>query len=225
MSEPALKAWTLPFIIAAIAVSIVLGFYLGGPGLGMAVGALAASSIVVMAVRHPPLAAIVPPVAGDSRSRLLIVLDRTMDDAAAGLVAGIVGGADVAGGAEVLLISPCRNRFLDRWACDLDAGCRRAQRALVLSAAMLAKAGVPARARTGDEDLVQMTEDVLRTFPATEVILICDPANDAERSERDAQALEARLRAPFRRVPVGAPSSIELGHDQAHADVELGLLA
>jgi len=225
MSGPALKAWTLPLIVAAIATSIVLGFYLGGPGLGMAVGGLAASSIVVMAVRHPPLAAIVPPVAEDSRSRLLIVLGYTMDDAAAGVVACIAGDADIAGAAEVLLISPCRNRFLDRWACDFDAGRHRAQRALVLSAAMLAKAGVQARARVGDEDLVQMTEDVLRTFPATEVILVSKAAKDAERGERHAQALETRLRVPFRRVPVGAPSSAELSRDQAKADVELGLLS
>ncbi|HET9163366.1 MAG TPA: hypothetical protein VFN89_07995 [Solirubrobacterales bacterium] len=223
MSGPALKAWTLPLIVAAIASSIVLGFYLGGPGLGMAVGGLAASSIVVMAVRHPPLAAIVPPLAEDSRSRLLIVLGCTMDDAAAGVVACIAGDADIAGAAEVLLISPCRNRFLDRWACDLDAGRHRAQRALVLSAAMLAKAGVKASARVGDEDPVQMTEDVLRTFPATEVILVSGPRTDAERGERDAEALETRLRVPFRRIPVDV--SAELSRDQAHADVELGLLS
>ncbi|HET7052816.1 MAG TPA: hypothetical protein VFI09_02730 [Solirubrobacterales bacterium] len=223
MRGPPLKAWTLPLIVAAIAISIVFGFYLGGPGLGMAVGALAASSIVVMAVRHPPQAAIVPPSAEDSRSRLLIVLDSTMDDAAAGDVAWIAGDADIDGAAEILLISPCRSRFFDRWACDLDAGRHRAQRALVLSAAMLAKAGVQARAQTGDEDLVQMTEDVLRTFPATEVILVYGAASDAERSERDADALEARLRVPFRRVPVDAPSSIEVRDNQAHADVELRL--
>ena len=37
--EPALAAWKLPLIVAAIAVVIVGGFYLGGPGLGMAAGA------------------------------------------------------------------------------------------------------------------------------------------------------------------------------------------
>lgn len=44
----------LPPLIAVIAVAIIGGFYLGGPGLGMAVGALAAGSIVVVAIRNPP---------------------------------------------------------------------------------------------------------------------------------------------------------------------------
>jgi len=47
VEKPALAAWKLPLIVAAIAVVIVGGFYLGGPGLGMAAGALAATSIVV----------------------------------------------------------------------------------------------------------------------------------------------------------------------------------
>ncbi len=206
MSEPALKAWTLPLIVGAIAVSIVLGFYLGGPGLGLAVGGLAAATIVVMAIRHPPLAAIVPPPAGDSRRRVLVVLGRALDDDAAGLVAGILG-EDEGAQAEALLISPCRSRFLDRWACDLDAGRHRAQRALVLSAATLAKAGVHATARVGDEDLVQMTEDVLRTYPATEVILVSGARGADARGERAAESLEARLRTPFRRVRVGGIDS------------------
>lgn len=197
MSEPALKAWKLPFIVAAIAVAIVLGFYLGGPGLGMAVGGLAAGAIVVMAIRHPPRPAIVPPPAADSGRYVLIVLACAIDDAAAGAVAGILGEGDAA--AEALLISPCRSRFLDRWACDLDAGRHRAQRALVLSAATLAKAGVHATARVGDEDLVQMTEDVLRTYPATEVLLVGGGEEDP-RGEEAALALGARLRVPLRAV-------------------------
>ena len=194
MSEPALKAWKLPFIVAAIAVAIVLGFYLGGPGLGMAVGGLAAGTIVVMAIRHPPRPAIVPPLAGDSRRHVLIVLARAVDDAAAGAVARVLGRD-----ADALLISPCRSRFLDRWACDLDAGRHRAQRALVLSAATLAKAGVHATARVGDEDLVQMTEDVLRTYPATEVLLVGGGEQDP-RGEEAAMALGTRLRVPLRAI-------------------------
>ena len=68
VEQAALAAWKLPLIVAAIAVSIVAGFYIGGPGLGMAVGALAASSIIVMAVRNPPWGhPIVPAVLLDLR--------------------------------------------------------------------------------------------------------------------------------------------------------------
>ena len=44
-----LKPWTLPLIVGAIAVPIVAGFALVGPELGLAVGALAATVILVLA--------------------------------------------------------------------------------------------------------------------------------------------------------------------------------
>lgn len=198
MTEPALKAWKLPFIVSAIAVSIVLGFYLGGPGLGLAVGGLAAGTIVVMAIRHPPRPAIVPPLAADYGRHVLVVLALAIDDAAAGEVARLL---DAGGGvaAEALLISPCRSRFLDRWACDLDGGKHSAQQSLVLSAATLAKAGIHATARVGDEDLVQMTEDVLRTYPATEVVLVGGGERDPHGEQAEIE-LRDRLRVPFRAI-------------------------
>ena len=58
-ARPHLAAWKSPPIVAGIALPIVGGFYIGGPGLGMAVGALAAATIIVLAVRKPPLQAIV----------------------------------------------------------------------------------------------------------------------------------------------------------------------
>ena len=78
--EPVLAAWKLPLIVAAIAVVIVGGFYLGGPGLGMAAGALAATSIVVMAVRHPPQTPIVPAPLRDFRHHLLVVVSGALED-------------------------------------------------------------------------------------------------------------------------------------------------
>src|SRR6185436_2062994 len=90
---------------------------------------------------------------------------------------------------------PCRTRFLDRWASDLDRSRHRAQRDLVLSAATLATAGVEASARAGDEDVVQMVEDELRTFPATEVLYV-----GAEGESGPARALDERLLVPFRRL-------------------------
>jgi hypothetical protein len=75
MGDQGIAAWKFPLIVKAIAVSIVGGFYLGGPGLGMAVGALAASAIVVMAVRRPPLYPIVPAPVRDLREHLLVVVE------------------------------------------------------------------------------------------------------------------------------------------------------
>jgi hypothetical protein len=79
--RPALAAWKLPLIVAALAVTIVGGFYLGGPGLGLAVGALAATSIIVMAVRHPPLHPIVPAPLTDFRRHVLVVVSAPLASA------------------------------------------------------------------------------------------------------------------------------------------------
>ena len=76
----------------------------------------------------------------------------------------------------------------------------------MLSAASLAKAGVAATARVGDEDVVQAVEDELRTFPATEVILVtgaldCDIANAA------ASELESRLQVEFHHLTLDSPGA------------------
>jgi anthranilate phosphoribosyltransferase len=197
--KPALAAWKLPLIVAALAVSIVGGFYLGGPGLGLAVGALAAASIIVMAVRHPPLYPIVPAPLTDLRRHVLVVVSAPLEDSAAidkiAQAAGTGEGGQAE--AEVLVLSPARIGFLDRWSSDFRRARHRAQRRLVVSVASLAKADVAASARVGDEDLVQAVEDTLRSFPATEVIVVTgspgsDPAGNAAVPE-----LESRLRADF----------------------------
>lgn len=207
MSEPALAAWKLPPIVAAIAVSIVGGFYLGGPGLGMAVGALAATAIVVMAVRHPPLYPIVPPVVRDSRHHILVVLSSPLGEGGAleALLHMARASVDEHFQPEVLVVAPSHHRFLDRWASDTRPGRERAQRRLVLSLASLAKAGIEATARVGDEDVVQMTEDELRSFPATEVVLVTGPRGRDAAGDAATTDLESRLEAPFHRFCVGDP--------------------
>jgi len=194
----ALAAWKLPLIVAAIAIGIVAGFYLGGPGLGMATGAIAATSIVAMAVRRPPLGPIIPAPLRDFRHHLLVVVSGSLeDDRAIGRIAeAAIGDLDQAD-AEVLVLAPARHRFLNRWVSDSDPACNEAQRSLVLSIASLAKADIAAAAHVGDENLVQAVEDELRTFPATEVILVTGsperdiPGNAAVRD------LESRLQTDF----------------------------
>lgn len=195
-SPAGLAAWKLPLIVGAIVLSIVAGFYVGGPGVGMAVGALAATTIVVLAVRNPPRPRIVPAAGLDSRPGALIVLGGALDDPGAETVAGIVERLGADGAPEVLLISPCRSRFLERWTSDLEPGRLRAQQNLVASSSVLAKAGIAATARVGDEDLVQMIEDELRSFAAAEVVLVDEDGG----AEREAAELETRLSVPLRRV-------------------------
>jgi hypothetical protein len=200
--RPVLAAWKLPLIVAALAVTIVAGFYVGGPGLGLAVGALAAASIVVMAVRHPPRYPIVPAPLTDFRRHVLVVVSAPLEDSAAidriARAACVGDGEEV--GAEVLVLSPARIGFLDRWSSDFRRASQRAQRRLVVSLASLAKADIAAEARVGDEDLVQAVEDTLGSFPATEVILVTGGAESDFAGNAAASELESRLRVDFQHL-------------------------
>jgi hypothetical protein len=202
LNEPALAAWKLPPIVAAITLSIVGGFYLGGPGLGMAVGGLAAATIVVLAIRKQPLHPIRPPLAPDRRRHILVVLAKQLEHGGAveALRATANSAEGDAGEPEILLLAPCSHGFLARWTSDSGPGRERAQRGLVLSAASLAKAGVAASARVGDEDLRQGTEDELRSFPATEVIFITGPEGEDAAREAAIADLQSRLLVPSRRL-------------------------
>jgi hypothetical protein len=196
MGDQGIAAWKLPLIVKAIAVSIVGGFYLGGPGLGMAVGALAATAIVVMAVRHPPLHPIVPPPVQDLREHLLVVVAEPLEDGAAvERIAAASAPVDPdQPEAEVRVVAPVPTRFLDRWASDTRPGRDRAQRSLVLTLASLAQAGVAATARIGDEDIVQTVTDQLHEYPATEVFLVTSSSANGTAA---AEELRSRLHAPF----------------------------
>jgi hypothetical protein len=189
--------WKLPLIAAAIVVPIVAGFAVAGPGLGVGVAALVAFAIIWVAARQRPLGPLGTPAA-DGRRHVLLVITRAVEDPAG--VGRIVSAAALGAGAgdvEVLVLSPARIGFLDRWASDVEGARQLAQENLVATVAALAKAGVAAEARVGDEDVVQAVEDQLQSFPANEVVLI---SGGEEREEGAAVELESRLRAAFRHV-------------------------
>jgi len=196
MSDQGISAWKLPLIVAAIAVSIVAAFYVGGPGMGMAEGSIVAGIIVAMAVRNPPLYPIVPPAASDRREHLLVVVEEPLEDGTAieRIAAASVPLDPADPEPEVRVVAPAHNRFLDRWACDMEPGRERAERSLVLTLASLARAGVDASARIGDEDIVQTVTDQLRTYPATEVFLVTSSEDEGAAA---AEELRSRLHAPF----------------------------
>jgi hypothetical protein len=195
-------AWKLPLVVTAIAVPVVAAFMLAGPGLGVAAGALVAVAIVYLAARQAPRGEIVPPPTTDARRHLLLVVSRPLEGeaAVAAVAARVVAGGEIP--AEMLVLAPARISFLDRWASDLEPARQAAQRNLVLTVASLAKAGIAAEARVGDEDVVQAVEDQLRGFPATEVILVTGEAAEDEAGEAAALELEARLQVVFSRVVV-----------------------
>ena len=118
-----------------------------------------------------------------------------------GAVAEISSAAElgtVPADVDVLVLAPARIRFLDRWASDVEPAREAAQRNLVATVAALAKAGVEAEARVGDEDVVQAVEDQLQTYPATDVVLVSAGAGEAD--EEASAELSERLAAGFRHV-------------------------
>lgn len=193
--------WKLPFVVAAIAVPIAAAFLTGGPAIGVAVGALVAVTIVIFAARQRPREAIEPAPGGAGKRRILVVVTDPLEDSTAiEQVTAAVGGEEEA---TVMVLSPARIGFLDRWASDVEAARRDAQQRLVISVASLAAAGIEAEARVGDEDVVQAIEDQLGSFPASEVILISAAGKDDEDTAEAARELRARLRTDFRWVITG----------------------
>lgn len=195
--------WKLPVIVAAVVVPVVAAFALGGPGVGVAAGALSAVAILAVAAAQRPRGPIVAVDAGadDLRRHVLVVVTSPVEGPAA--VRAIARTARLGGpeeDAQVLVLAPAHIRFLDRWASDLDSARQGAQRTLVATVAALAKAGIAAEARVGDEDVVQAVEDALQSFPATEVVLVSESADGDGDDGAAAAELEPRLEAGFRHI-------------------------
>lgn len=197
--------WKLPLIVAGVAVPVVAAFMVGGPGVGVAIGALAGVAILVVAVRQKPLGPIASAPAGDSRRHVLIVAAAAVEEPADVARVAAAAGLDAPNDEpDVLVLVPARIGFLDRWASDVESARHRAQERLVATVAALAKAGIAAEARVGDEDIVQATEDQLQSFPATEVVLASGNGEDCDEAIAE---LRSRLQASFREVRIDGEGS------------------
>jgi hypothetical protein len=196
-----MAAWKLPLIVVAIAVPIVAGFWLAGPALGTALGAVAVATILMIAAAqrpHGPLGEL----PGDGRHHVLLVVTCPVEEPgeveAVAREAGFEGVAER--GAEVRVLSPVSIGFLDRWATDVGGARQAAQDRLVSTVAALAKSGIDADARVGDEDIVQAVEDQLQTYHADRVVLVSTRAEGHGNGDPAAAELSARLRADFRHL-------------------------
>jgi hypothetical protein len=195
--------WKLPLVVAAIAVPIAVAFLVGGPGVGVAVGALVGVAIVFYAVRQRPRGPIGErPAEAGARKLLVVVGDRLEDPRAVHEISALARGDGEEAAAEVLVLAPARIGFLDRWASDVEGARRDAQQRLVISVASLAAAGIEAEARVGDEDVVQAVEDQLGSFAATEVVLVTGEDDEDAGAAEAARELRQRLRTGFRWIRV-----------------------
>ncbi|HEY0278907.1 MAG TPA: hypothetical protein VGC32_11640 [Solirubrobacterales bacterium] len=195
--------WKLPLWVGAIVVLIIGGFLVGGPGFGLAAGALVGLLLIIWAVGLRPRGAIGNTPDPLLRRRLLVVVSRAVEDpvttAAIAGEAGVDGSRDLA---EVMILAPARVSFFDRWASDLEPARRAAQETLVISVASLAKVGVVAEARVGDEDIVQAVEDQVGSFHASGVVLVTATDTEDPAAAGAATELAKRLRTDFRHLVV-----------------------
>jgi hypothetical protein len=202
-----LGAWAAPLFIAAVAVPVLAGFALGGPGLGLALGALSAAAVIVMAARARFDEPIEVARAPRDRYRVLLVALADVDDpdVAGSVAAAAAEGAHATGiedqPPEILVLAPALNRKVAHWLSDLDEARFEAQRRLAVSVATLTAAGADARGRVGDSEPLQATEDALRTYPAQEVTFVTGP-DESEDQRRLLGEVRRRLDRPVRSVPV-----------------------
>ena len=214
-----MTAWKIPVIVAAITLPILGAFALGevfgevGSGSGLAVGSIVVAVIVVIAARQFPRGPIESAAAEDDGRHLLLVPTFAVEEPSA--IAEISRAARLepaVGEVDVLVLAPARIGFLDRWASDIEPAREAAQRNLVATVAALAKAGVKAEARVGDEDVVQAVEDQLQTFPATEVVLVSE--TETVDDDRAASAeLGRRLDAEFHHVVLDREGDVAARRD------------
>lgn len=204
-----LKPWLLPLIVLAIAVPIVAAFEFAGPGGGLAVGAIAAATILVLAARatfDEPIE--VASAAADRFTMLVVVTTPVEEPRLAGAIVEIAAAGarttrpDAQRKPDVLLLAPATNSGVAHWLSDLRRARFDAQRRLTLSLATLATADLDARGEVGDSDTVQAVEDTLRSFPAQEVVFVTGGDGDGavqqvrRRLDRPVRVLEASRREP-----------------------------
>jgi hypothetical protein len=210
LTPAVLPPWTIPFLILGLVAPVIAAFALAGPGLGLAVGTLMATALIIAAARLRYDEPIEVAPASDRRFRLLVLAAEPADhpdvvEAIAGVAAEGVRAlrADHPSGPELLVVAPASSGTLARWASDLGDARYEAQRRLALSLGALAAAGLEARGAVGDADSVQAVEDALRSFPAQEIAFVT--ATDA--GSHEVGEIRRRLDRPVRHLVTASGAS------------------
>jgi hypothetical protein len=203
-----LRPWTLPLIVLALVLPSIAGFAVAGPQLGLAVGALTATVVIVLAARARYDEPIEVASRTDRRFRLLVVTDHPISDSheVEGIARIATEGkralAAVESEPEVLVLAPAVQGTLDRWASDVGKARSRAQEVIAVSLGTLTAAGLDVRGGVGDGDAVQAIEDELRSFPAQEVALL----RGHELGDREVTEVRRRLDRPVHELDAARQS-------------------
>ena len=189
------KPLAVPLIIGVICASIVASMALGGilgAGVGIAVGGLAATGLVIFASRSRPLGRIEVAEPEGPGHRVLVVAVAEATPASAQRIAELAGETT-----DVRIVVPVPSSRLDRWLSAEDDARREAEARLARSAGALVAAGLPVSGSVGDPDPAQALEDELHDFAADEVVLLTGNGKDP------LAKVESRLALPLRRVAAG----------------------
>lgn len=186
------RPFAIPLIIAAICIPIVAAMATAGTfgaGLGMAVGALAVTCLIIFAARARPDRTLEVAKSSGTGRRVLVVAAAEATAGSAQRIAELAGSAN-----DVRLLVPVPSHRLDRWLSAEDDARREAEGRLARSAGALVAAGLPVSGSVGDSNPAQALEDELHDFPADEVILLSGNGKDP------LAKVESRLGLPLRRV-------------------------
>jgi hypothetical protein len=190
--ETRFRPLAIPLILVAICASIVGAMAFAGilgAGLGVAVGAIAATALVVFASRSRPDRRVEVAESKDAGYRVLVIAVTEATAESAQRVADLAGSAT-----DVRVVVPVPSHRLDRWLSAEDDARREAEGNLARSAGALVAAGLPVSGSVGDHDPAQAMEDELRDFAADEVVLLAANGKDP------LAKVESRLGLPLRRV-------------------------
>ena len=187
------RPFAIPLIIAVICTAVAAAMSLSGTeigaGLGMAVGAVAATSLVAFAARAKPDGKLEVASSEDAGHRVLVLAVAEATPATAQRIADITGSPS-----DVRIVVPVPSHRLDRWLSAEDDARYEAEARLARSAGALVAAGLPVSGSVGDADPAQALEDELRGYAADEVVLLGSGDKDP------LGKVESRLGLPLRRV-------------------------
>jgi GABA permease len=131
--------------------------------------------------RSRPEPRVVEKAVVDDTRRVLVVANETVGGQE---LLEIVRQRAALAGTAVHVVCPALNSRVRTWTSDEDGARSAAQARLDASLARLAGAGIAAQGEIGDGDPVQAIEDVLRSFPADEIVLSTHPPGRSNWLER-----------------------------------------
>ncbi len=129
-------------------------------------------------------------VGGDDRHRVVLVADAVPAPEAVRRLGVTVRSTD----GEMVVVVPALNSPIRHWTSDEDRARARAESVLDAVLGELRAAGVDANGRVGPDDPLEAIDDVLRVFPANEILLATSSPGERNWSE---QRLVERARTAY----------------------------